>query len=165
MVNAAVQAPGFDIISKHGFAEVTGSLLTGQKALLAAIGFKMNEVICAFSAANVYEQPNYLTVQKGLRQHITLQPEFLQYTNHSCAPNVFFDTEAMELIAIRDIERHEEFSFFYPSTEYDMAQPFICYCGESCCLENIRGAKYLSPQILDQYRLTKFIQQQIQTNP
>jgi hypothetical protein len=89
-------------------------------------------------------------------------PVFLQYINHSCNPNVFFDTTTMEVIALRDIEPNEEFSFFYPSTEIDMAQPFICYCGSKDCLQNIRGAKYITGEILKKYRLTDFVKQQLQ---
>jgi len=101
-------------------------------------------------------------VQRGVGEHITLMPQFLQYINHSCNPNVFFDTSSMEVIALKDIEPNEEFSFFYPSTEIDMAQPFICFCGSKDCLQNIKGAKYIPGEILKKYRLTDFIQQQLQ---
>ena len=126
------------------------------------IPFKSGELISKFSAGDIYKEPNYLTVQRGVDEHITLRPEFLQYINHSCNPNVFFDTTNMEIIAIRDIEPNEEFSFFYPSTELDMAQPFICFCGTKNCLQNIKGAKYIPGEILKKYRLTDFIQQQLQ---
>ena len=162
MINTAITNAVIEIISKHGFAEIIHNTVSNQKSLHAMIPFKSGELISKFSAGDIYKEPNYLTVQRGVDEHITLRPEFLQYINHSCNPNVFFDTTNMEIIAIRDIEPNEEFSFFYPSTELDMAQPFICYCGTKNCLQNIKGAKYIPGEILNQYRLTDFIQQQLQ---
>lgn len=162
MINTAITNAAIKIISKHGFAEIIHNTVTNQKSLHAMIPFKSGDLISKFSAGDIYKEPNYLTVQRGIDEHITLRPEFLQYINHSCNPNVFFDTTRMEIIAIRDIEPNEEFSFFYPSTELDMAQPFICYCGTKNCLQNIKGAKYIPGEILKQYRLTDFIQQQLQ---
>jgi hypothetical protein len=162
MINTAITNSSIEIISGHGFAEILQNNLTNQKSLHALIPFKKGDLVSKFSAGDIYEIPNYLTVQRGIDEHITLMPQFLQYINHSCNPNVFFDTSAMEVIALKDIEPNEEFSFFYPSTELDMAQPFICFCGTRDCLQNIKGAKYIPGEILKKYRLTDFIQQQLQ---
>jgi SET domain len=151
-----------EIISRHGFAEILQNTVTKQKSLHALLPFNKGDVISKFSAGNIYSQPNYLTVQRDIDEHITLVPEFLQYINHSCNPNVFFNTTTMEIVALKNIEANEEFSFFYPSTELDMAQPFLCYCGTKNCLQNIKGAKYIPGEILKTYMLTHFIQQQLQ---
>jgi hypothetical protein len=45
-----------------------------------------------------------------------LNPEWLQYINHSCDPNVAFDTAAFKLIALKDVKPGDELCFFYPST-------------------------------------------------
>ena len=105
----------------------------------------------------------YLTVQTGEDKHITLQPEFLQYINHSCYPNVFFDTTAMQLVALKEIQPGDELMFFYPSTEWDMSQPFDCFCGTTQCLHRIQGAAYLSDEEAKRYRLTDFINEKFQT--
>ena len=162
MINVAITNSAIEIISEHGFAEIIQNTITNQKSLHALAPFKKGDFVSKFSAGDIYNVPNYLTVQRGIDEHITLRPEFLQYINHSCNPNVFFNTTTMEVIAIRDIEPNEEFSFFYPSTELDMAQPFLCYCGTKDCLQNIKGAKYIPGEILKNYRLTDFIQQQLQ---
>jgi len=165
MANAAIVTHHPEIISRHGFAEVIKNKQTGQKSLHALVPFKNGETICRFSAADVFTEPNYLTVQRGESEHITLEPSFLQYTNHSCNPNVFFDTGSMEIIAIKNIEVNDELCFFYPSTELEMAQPFMCYCGSRDCLQNIRGARHLPADILTRYRLTGFIRQQLLPKP
>ncbi len=164
MIHTAITNSQIEIISKHGFAEIIQNKMTFQKSLHALIPFKKGDIISKFSAGETYRVPNYLTVQKGIDEHFTLMPQFLQYINHSCNPNVFFDCSLMEIIATRNIKANEEFSFFYPSTELDMAQSFICFCGYKNCLQNIRGAKYLSEKILKKYRLTDFIQQQLLNN-
>jgi hypothetical protein len=118
-------------------------------------------VIAEFWAGTIAAEPTYLTVQVDEGKHITLQPEFLQYINHSCAPNVFFNTTTMQLVALKEISVDEEMTFFYPSTEWEMIQPFRCYCGSPSCLGEIKGAAYLSKNVVKQYRLTDFIQQQL----
>lgn len=152
------------VLSNHGFAEIRQNNNTNQKSLHAIINIKKGEVICTFSAGEISKKPHYLTVQTGIEQHITLVPQFLQYINHSCAPNVFFNTTSMELIALLDIEENVEFHFFYPSTEWDMAQPFYCYCNSNDCLQNIKGARYLTLDQIKKYALTDFIQQELLNN-
>lgn len=151
------------VISQHAFAEVIENSITHQKSLHSRNHFRKNEIISDFTAGEVFSTPNYLTVQTGVDQHITLVPEFLQYSNHSCNPNIFFDTTTMQVIALRDIEPNDELCFFYPSTEFEMAQPFVCFCGSRDCLQNIKGAKYIPAEVLGRYRLTGFIQQQLKT--
>jgi hypothetical protein len=161
MINTALSNASLEVISNHHFAEIIFNHDTNQKSLHATVPIRKGDVLSVFYAGEVYSTPNYLTVQTGVQQHITLQPTFLQYINHSCSPNVFFDTTRMEVIALKDIEPNEEFSFFYPSTELDMAQPFICYCGSKDCLQNIKGASYIPSETLKKYQLTDFIRQQV----
>lgn len=163
MINIA-SSGATQIVSEHGFAEVIENTITKQKSLHALIPLKQGEVISRFSAGHVFDTPNYLTVQTGTHTHITLVPEFLQYSNHSCSPNIFFDTTTMEVIALKDIEPSEELCFFYPSTELDMAQPFVCYCGSKDCLQNIKGAKYIPSDIIGRYKLTGFIREQLKNS-
>ena len=153
--------PAYRIISHHGFAERRQKLSNDQNALFALRSFQPGEVIADFSAGTISAEPTYLTVQVGSDKHITLQPEFLQYINHSCDPNVFFNTTTMELVALKEVQQEEEMVFFYPSTEWRMTQSFDCYCGSPRCIGAIRGASYLSPELQSQYRFTDFIQQEL----
>lgn len=146
------------IQSSEGFADILQNNITSEKSLHSTKHFKANDVLTQFSAKAILSKPSYLTVQVGINEHITLQPEYLQYTNHSCNPNVFFDTENYNLIALKDIEIGDELTFFYPSTEWNMDQPFVCMCGSKNCLHNIRGASHLTAEVLNSYRLTTFIQ-------
>lgn len=41
------------------------------------------------------------------------------------------------------LQRGDELTFFYPSTEWEMAQPFECNCGTATCKKWIAGAKHM----------------------
>ncbi|MBU3713743.1 MAG: SET domain-containing protein [Ferruginibacter sp.] len=147
-------------VEKLAIAEIVQHPVTGEKALCSLVAFKKGDVISNFEAENVLSEPTYLTVQTDEHKHITLSPSYLQNINHSCSPNVFFDTTSMQLIALRQIEANEELTFFYPSTEWEMSQSFNCFCGSKNCLRTIKGAKFVSSQVIKSYRLTDFIKKQ-----
>jgi hypothetical protein len=42
-----------------------------------------------------------------------------------------------------------------------MTQSFQCYCGSPRCLGEIKGAAFVSKEILPQYRFTDFIHSQL----
>lgn len=161
MIKTSVTTPSFEVISKHIFADVLLNNESNQRSLFATTGFGAGDVICKFSAGITQTFATYLTVQTATDRHITLMPEFLQYINHSCEPNVFFDTTNMQLVCIQAMQPGDEFTFFYPSTEWEMAQPFVCNCGSAGCLQLINGASHLSVETLSKYKLTDFIRQQV----
>lgn len=146
------------MVSNHVFAEVWKNATTGQQSLHATKAFQPGEVICDFGASGVFSTATYLTVQTGDETHITLHPEFLQYINHSCSPNVFFNTTTMQLVCLQALKADDEFTFFYPSTEWKMSQPFECYCGSKNCLQQITGAADLPPSAVKEYLFTDFIE-------
>lgn len=87
--------------------------------------------------------PAYSTVQIGRDAHVELNSDLL-YVNHSCRPSLEFDMEKWEVRVSRHLEgglkEGDELTFFYPSTEWAMAQKFACQCGEEGCLGRIGGA-------------------------
>jgi hypothetical protein len=153
----------YTLVSEHTVAAVWFNNHNKHHSLHAMQHFEPGEKITAFSAAAVLCNPTYLTIQVGLNRHITLFPGYLQYTNHSCDPNVFFDTTAMQLTCLQLIEPGDEMRFFYPGTEWEMSQPFVCNCGSNHCLQLINGASGLSAETLARYKLTDFIRHQLRT--
>ena len=151
----------FKKLQAFQLAEVWQNTETGEQSLHAAQSFTPSQVICSFAAATTLSYPTYLTIQTTLHTHITLTPFYLQYVNHNCAPNVFFDTARREFIALSSIQPGDELVFFYPSTEWDMQQPFNCHCGARNCLKVIKGAAHLSPAQLKKYRLSNFVLEQL----
>lgn len=152
----------YEVVSNHQFAEIRKDRVTGQQTLFALKEFKKGDLISPLGAAFVTDKPSYLTVQTGNRSHIALHPYFLQYINHGCNPNCFFDTARMRVIALRDIQAGEEFTFFYPSTEWEMASPFQCYCNQPNCLGYISGAAHIPSEVLKKYTLSDFIKRKLQ---
>jgi hypothetical protein len=157
MAPNTITIPQTVVVSRHPFANVILNPATNQKCLFATTVINAGDVICDFNAGITQSYATYLTVQTGLDKHITLVPDFLQYINHSCEPNVFFDTTTMQLVSIKSLEPGDELTFFYPSTEWEMSQPFVCNCGHANCLQLINGASHLSPETLKKYKLTDFI--------
>ena len=133
----------------------------GHRSLSAKRSFKANEVMTEFGNRGKFTTPSYLTVQISADEHILLHPEYLECINHSCDPNCFFDTTAMQLVALKDIQEGEELTFFYPSAEWDMDRSFECLCGTASCIGTIKGAKYLSATLVKRYRFTDLIRRKL----
>lgn len=104
----------------------------------------------------------YSSVQAGKDLHIELNCD-LVYINHSCAPTLIFDMARWEVRVNPDLEgglkEGDELTFFYPSTEWSMAQPFDCLCKTSDCKNVIQGAKDMSLSDLDEYWLSEHIKE------
>ena len=107
----------------------------------------------------------YTSVQASRNLHIELNCD-LVYINHSCQPTLVFDMQRWEVRVNPDLHEGlkagDELTFFYPSTEYDMAQPFECRCGEKECRGTITGAKDMAPDVLRQYWLSSHIREMLQ---
>lgn len=161
MKTSRASALPYRVIESNSLAEVWQDTQSNEYSLHATRSFKAGQVINVFKAGAVLSKPTYLTVQTGTDTHITLSPTYLQYANHSCAPNAFFDTTRLVFVALKNIEPGEELTFFYPSTEWSMQQPFFCHCNQPECLGSIRGAAHLSASVLKKYRLTDFIADQV----
>ena len=151
----------FILISQHENSEVMQNKDNQQKSLFATCDFNVGDTIATFDASKIVDTPNYLTVQISENQHIHLFPEYLQYINHSCEPNVLFNTTTMQLECIADIAAGDELRFFYPATEWKIAQQFVCNCGKPSCVGLIQGAVDTSNEVLNKYKLTDFIQSMV----
>ncbi|KAJ3286364.1 hypothetical protein HDU76_007987 [Blyttiomyces sp. JEL0837] len=99
------------------------------------------------------------SVQVAEEEHIELDPASgLVFMNHSCSPSVFVDTTNFRIIALRDINPGDEVTFFYPSTEWRMDQPFTCWCGSPNCVSVVKGASEMSSEVLKGFRVNQHIQ-------
>lgn len=111
---------------------------------MTVVPLKKDQVIGSFlGTATSTDTVRYSSVQVGRNSHIELNSD-LVYINHSCAPNVKFDVQQRRVLALHDLSIGTELNFFYPSTEWEMQQPFECWCGSDKCLKRIQGAKFLT---------------------
>ena len=149
-------------ISSHPNCEVKQHLSNEQNGLFATASFSKGDIIIDFGSSKIVDTPNYLTVQITENKHIHLSPEYLQYINHSCVPNVLFNTASMQLECLTDVVIGDELFFFYPATEWKMSQVFDCHCGKPACVGLIQGASELTVEVLRKYKLTDFIKSMVQ---
>jgi len=100
------------------------------------------------------------SVQTGESTHIELNSALL-YMNHSCAPTLEVDTGSMEVRVARDrdLEKGDDLTFFYPSTEWSFSRPFECLCeaGEGKCVGRVEGAKGFEKEKLEKWFVNKHI--------
>lgn len=133
----------------------------GHHYLRALKPFPVDSILHSFSAREHVQNPTYLSIQVGEHEHIHLFPEFLQYINHSCEPNTFFDINSGVVMAIKNIKENEDITFFYPSTEWVMVRPFECFCSSPSCLGKIQGAFSLNKSLVNKYRFADHIRKKL----
>ncbi len=129
------------------------------RTLITKQAYKKGEVICSMPSENIVDKPTRFTVQISKDKHTHVGK--LAALNHSCDPNVILDTDGMVMIARRDIEKGEELSFFYPSTEWEMQAPFICLCGATNCIHVVAGARFLPLSTLESHYLSKHVRETV----
>ena len=71
------------------------------------------------------------------------------------------DNTVPNTTSLRPLQAGEELTYFYPSTEWTMTQPFTCACGAVDCLGTIDGASTLSPDVLARYVLSPFVRRML----
>ncbi|WWC64698.1 uncharacterized protein I303_107309 [Kwoniella dejecticola CBS 10117] len=119
--------------------------------LVAARDFEPNETITRLTNISLAPEKAYSSVQfgSGQRDHLELNSDLL-FMNHSCSPTaeIRLPTNRPHEWEVRatskGLKEGEAITFFYPSTEWDMAVGFDCSCGSDNCLGKIKGAKHIS---------------------
>jgi SET domain len=161
MLFNTASSPADHLVFANEMLEVWKDEISGHHSTYSKVGFQPGDIVCEFGASAILQTPSYLTVQIGINEHIFLQPYYLQYINHSCSPNIFFDTTTYQVVCLLPINPGDELLYFYPATEWEMDRPFQCVCGSDNCLGYIGGASYLSKETIRDYRFTDFIYQQL----
>jgi hypothetical protein len=142
------------LTSDNGLKVVTGRLKGAS--LITVKPLKRGQLFFYLPAGNVLKVPTFQTIQISRDQHLG-DLEVLAYMNHSCCPNVHIDVRQKACFALRDIDAGEELTFFYPSTEWVMARPFVCVCGAEECIRMVAGAHCLSLDVLSRYVINEHI--------
>ena len=127
--------------------------------LVSLVDREPGVVLTKIEGLSPTSERSYSSVQVNEDGDIELNSD-LVYTNHSCDPNVNFDMDKLEVRIVEDrlLKKGDDLTFFYPSTEWDMQQPFDCHCGSERCLGIVRGAKYMDEAKLREYWLNPHIE-------
>jgi len=126
--------------------------------LITHAAYNAGDLIWRFRDYTVLPAPAMETIQIGRDAHIA-NLGVLRYLNHSCRPNTHVDTTQMACFAATPIEAGAELNFFYPSTEWDLSQPFVCLCSAPECIRLVVGARYLPLDVLSRYFINRHIRE------
>jgi len=134
---------------------------THERCLRARVPMAQGELLATFGARARLAEPSRMTIQIDIEEHIELEPSWLRFLEHSCAPNVAVDVERGAVNVVRPIAPGETLTYFYPSTEWAMAAPFVCRCGTPECLGIVAGASQLAPERLMGHALAPHIRRRL----
>jgi len=128
-----------------------GTCLVARRRIGAA------ETVLAIGGERV-STPSRYSLQIGRESHLwsaTMQAD--DYMDHSCEPNCRIEVRGDEVLvtALRTVHAGEKLTFNYLTTEWDLAEPFVCRCGSPGCFGRIAGFRHLSPA--DQARLEPLV--------
>lgn len=86
---------------------------------------------------------NYcIQISKDVFLDYKKHPHYLDFINHSCNPNMIYDTTKLAFYAITNIEAFEELTYDYETTESNLTMDesdFECLCNSENCKKYING--------------------------
>ena len=129
---------------------------TGER-LVARVPLERGEVVAPLTGRRVPTADRH-TIQIGRDLHLTDLGPFA-YLDHSCKPTVHVDVAAMAVVALAPLAAGAPLTFFYPATEWDMAEPFDCRCGAPGCVRRVAGARHLPAEALARYELAPHVRE------
>lgn len=110
-----------------------------QSGLFVQSSVPPGGLICELGVERRLREPTRFSVQISASRHV--EPVAGRWINHGCDPNARIDCDDLTVRALRSIPAGGEVTFFYPSTEWSMAEPFACLCGARACVGQVRGAR------------------------
>jgi hypothetical protein len=143
-------ASGIQGMARSQSAHIGVAVCEGANRVMALERIEAGSLILEVHGVFVDRPSKYsLQVEEHLHvdlprvEGLTADPErhAWRYLNHSCNPNAA--VVGLRLVALRAIERWEEVTFNYNTTEFEIASAFRCECA-ACGGRDIRGFRHLS---------------------
>jgi hypothetical protein len=143
-----------------GLIQVHRSSKPFGSGAFALVDLPAGAVFTRITGATTVPAQRYTTVQISRAEHIELNSD-LVFCNHSCSPSVVFDMHKSEIRVVDDrpLKKGDALTFFYPSTEWEMDQPFDCTCGAARCKGRIDGAREMARETLEEYWLNEHVRE------
>lgn len=126
------------------------------RCIIANAEIQAGSRLFSFDPGCFQKEKTYQTIQVGPDKHCLVDSD-VTLLNHSCNPNLIVDTSSGFIYAQKNINPGEELNYFYPSTEWDMARPFVCNCRNPECIGIVKGAYWTPLSILSAYYLNRHI--------
>lgn len=129
-----------------------------QSSARSLIALPAGALFAKITTATPAPQTTYTSVADGPNSCIELNSD-LVYCNHSCQPTLVFDMTRFEVRVVDDrpLAVGDELTWFYPISEWTMAQAFQCQCGSGQCLGIISGSRDIEPALLQRYWLNEHV--------
>ncbi|KAI6783643.1 uncharacterized protein J7T54_005672 [Emericellopsis cladophorae] len=130
-----------------------------QAAAYSLVSLPAGALFSKITTATPASQDTYTSVANGENSRIELNSD-LVYCNHSCDPSLVFDMTKFEVRVSdrRPLAVGDALTFFYPSSEWKMVQPFKCGCNAgAACLGYIAGASAIPSSVLSRYWLNDHV--------
>lgn len=162
-------ASAFDNLSwiapdTHALLQVNRSSLHFGSSATSKISLPAGALFARITTATHAPRQTYSSVQVGRDAHVELNSDIV-FFNHSCAPSLEFDMVEFEMRVVKErvLPEGDELSFFYPSTDWRMAQPFDCWCGapNGMYLGRIERAERLDKAVLSRYWLNEHVEEML----
>lgn len=124
--------------------------------VFAVANINKTEVVIEFEKRFVSTPTKYTLQIDETKFQISKNRKAIEnFINHSCDANGYIDFNDLTFRALRKIEKGEELSLNYNSTEWDMTlgadECFQCKCYSNICLGKISGFSHLNKK--DQLKL------------
>ncbi|KAM4058225.1 putative galactose-proton symport [Hirsutella rhossiliensis] len=135
-----------------------------KTAAFSLISLPAGAFFAKINSATPVNRPTYTSVASGKDSHLELNSD-LVYCNHSCNPSLIFDMTRFEVRVsdTRPLSIGDSLTWFYPASEWEMAQGFTCECGEGDkCLGFITGSSKIDHSVLERYWVNDHIRQLVE---
>jgi uncharacterized membrane protein YeiB len=129
------ESPSVEIIRDAGFA-----------SLHALRSFARGEVVVPLRGLSVV-RPTRFSIQVGRDAHLDpISDDASPWgaLNHGCDPNVVIDVSRRVIVARRAIAAGDQLRFDYNTTEWELAESFVCNCGAPTCVGVAMGFAHVS---------------------
>lgn len=131
---------------------VTSTKEKGQ-GVFAIRDMKRGEVVHEGRPITLVKERTNHSFQIHFNAHVQLD-KTSRSINHSCDPNTGVRYNAYagyDFVALRDIEKGEEITWDYETTEYISISVSNCLCRSTLCRKELKGFKYLSGDVVSRY--------------
>lgn len=137
----------------YAFSKIGGSgLFAKQKINKDEIIFRVQGTVIVrhrYTSSFSPTGPNWIAIGEE-EWLIPSEKNSWPYLNHSCEPNSGF-RGLLTIVAMRDIDRDEEITIDYSTTEGDPYWHMVCHCGAKRCRKTIVSVT-LQPDLLLKYK-------------
>ncbi|KAL9594216.1 MAG: hypothetical protein Q9219_007159 [cf. Caloplaca sp. 3 TL-2023] len=135
-----------------------------RSAAVSLVSLPAGAHFANMTAATMTPYTTWTSVQYGKDGSSLELNSDLVFCNHSCRPSLVFDMSSLAVRVAEDrtLEVGDELTFFYPSTKWDMVEPFECECrleNRKHCGERIAGAKHTRDALLQKNWLNSYIRE------